>query len=99
MKYGKIVCGALRVPQNYPGYISAGKNKVLRPTEKDYIAAGYLPIEEAEMPTVEEGKVAVATFTEAEGKIVQSWSVVDTPQPQQEEESAPKKTTKRKSNK
>ena len=40
-KYGKIVCGALRVPQNYPDYIEdASGKKIVNPTEEQMAAAG-----------------------------------------------------------
>lgn len=85
-KYGKIVCGALRVPQNYPSYIELDGQKVYNLTEEQLEAAGYLPIEEKE-PTEKAGKVAVATYKVSKDgtKIVQSWQYVNEPEPMHEE--------------
>lgn len=87
MKYGKIVCGALRVPQNYPSYIELDGQKVYNPTEEQLAAAGYLPIEE-KAPAAKAGKVAVATYKVSKDgtKIVQSWQYVDEPEPMHNEE-------------
>lgn len=81
MKYGKIVCGALQVPQNYPCSIELDGKTIHNPTEEQLVAAGYLPIEESE-PEEREGKVAVASYAvnEAKTKIVQSWSYIDEPE-------------------
>lgn len=89
-KYGKIVCGALRVPQNYPSYIELDGQKVYNPTEEQLEAAGYLPIEE-KAPTEKAGKVAVATYKVSKDgtKIVQSWKYVNEPEPMHEEEAEP----------
>lgn len=92
-KYGKIVCGALRVPQNYPSYIELDGQKVYNPTEEQMEAAGHLPIEE-EAPTEKAGKVAVATYKVSKDgtKIVQSWQYVNEPEPMHEEEAEPTTT-------
>lgn len=89
-KYGKIVCGALRVPQNYPSYIELDGQKVYNLTEEQLEAAGYLPIEE-KAPTEKTGKVAVATYKVSKDgtKIVQSWQYVNEPEPMHEEEVEP----------
>lgn len=82
MMYGKIVCGALVVPQNYPGYIELEGKKIYNPTEEQYLAAGYLPIEESEPPAdVPDGKQAEAVYevNEAGTAIVQSWVLIDLP--------------------
>lgn len=79
IKYGKIVCGALRVPQNYPCSIQVGERTVYNPTEEDYRAAGYLPIVESPEPTVEDGHVAEASYRVEDGKIVQYWTVKPMP--------------------
>ena len=80
-KYGKIICGALQVPQNYPCSIELDGKTIHNPTEEQYLAAGYLPIEETPEPEPEEGKTAVATYAVNRKKtaIVQSWQLVDTP--------------------
>ena len=89
-KYGKIVCGALRVPQNYPSYIELDGQKVYNHTEEQLEAAGYLPIEE-KAPKEKAGKVAVATYKVSKDgtKIVQSWQYVNEPEPMHEEEAEP----------
>ena len=73
MKFAKIVCGAIQVPQNYPCQIMLDGQVVINPTEEQYRAAGYLPLEETE-PEEMEGKIAIAVYTEnkRKKKIVQS---------------------------
>ena len=81
IKYGKIVCGALQVPQNYPCSIELEGQTIHNPTDEQYIAAGYLPIEESESEE-RPGKVAVASYavSKDKAKIVQSWQYVDEPE-------------------
>lgn len=84
-KYGKIVCGALRVPQIYPGYILVDDKKIYNPSVAQLLAAGYLPIYET-TPEEKEGKMAVATYeVSVDGtRIVQVWEYVDIPEPSDE---------------
>lgn len=84
-KYGKIVCGALRVPQIYPGYIVVEGKKIYNPSVAQLLAAGYLPIYET-TPEEREGKIAVAKYeVSADGtRIVQVWEYVDIPEPSDE---------------
>lgn len=84
-KYGKIVCGALRVPQIYPGYILVDDKKIYNPSVAQLLAAGYLPIYET-TPEEKEGKMAVATYeVSVDGtRIVQVWEYVDIPEPNDE---------------
>lgn len=79
MKYGKIICGALQVPQNYPCSIELEGKTIHNPTEEQYLAAGYLPIEESE-PEEREGKVAIASYEVVGDKIVQTWEYFDEPE-------------------
>ena len=90
MKYGKFECGTLRVPQNYPCSIELNGQIIHNPTDEQYLAAGYLPIEESE-PEEREGKVAIATYKmdKRKTKIVQTWIYEDfepepTPEPTEE---------------
>lgn len=78
MKFAKIVCGALQVPQNYPCQIELNGHIVSNPTEEQYRAAGYLPLEESE-PEEQEGKIAIATYklNKSKTKIVQTWLYED----------------------
>ena len=84
-KYGKIVCGALRVPQIYPGYIVVEGKKIYNPSAAQLLAAGYLPIYET-TPEEREGKIAVAKYeVSADGtRIVQVWEYEDIPEPNDE---------------
>lgn len=84
-KYGKIVCGALRVPQIYPGYIVVEGKKIYNPSAAQLLAAGYLPIYET-TPEEREGKIAVAKYeVSADGtRIVQVWEYEDIPEPSDE---------------
>lgn len=81
MKFAKIVCGAIQVPQNYPCQIVLDGQVIVNPTEEQYRSAGYLPLEETE-PEEIEGKIAIAVYTEnkRKKKIVQSWTYVDAPE-------------------
>lgn len=79
MKYGKIICGALQVPQNYPCSIELDGQTIHNPTEEQYRAAGYHPIEESE-PEEREGKVAIASYEVVGDKIVQTWEYFDEPE-------------------
>lgn len=80
-KYGKIILGTLKVPQNYPCSIEHNGKKIYNPTEEKYLEAGYLPIEET-VPEEIEGKVAVASYkvNKSKTKIVESWIYVDEPE-------------------
>ena len=84
-KYGKIVCGALRVPQIYPGYIVVEGKKIYNPSAAQLLAAGYLPIYET-TPEEREDKIAVAKYeVSADGtRIVQVWEYEDIPEPNDE---------------
>ena len=84
-KYGKIVCGALRVPQIYPGYIVVDGKKIYNPSVTQLLAAGYLPIYET-TPEEKEGKMAVAKYeVSADGtRIVQVWEYENIPEPSDE---------------
>ena len=100
-KFGKIVCGALNVPQNYPCSIELDGKTINNPTEEQYRAAGYLPIEETE-PEQRENKAAVAVYAVSEDgtKIIQSWDYQEIPvQVDETAAEEPKKTTKKKSSK
>ena len=102
-KYGKIICGALQVPQNYPCSIELDGKTIHNPTEEQYLAAGYLPIEESDEPEPQDGKATIANHTVREDgtKIVQSWVYQDVPEPTTEESATEEKktTTKKKSTK
>lgn len=84
-KYGKIVCGALRVPQIYPGYIVVEGKKIYNPSVAQLLAAGHLPIYET-TPEEKEGKMAVAKYeVSADGtRIVQVWEYENIPEPSDE---------------
>lgn len=75
-KFGKLILGTLKVPQNYPCSIELNGKTIYNPTEEQYLEAGYLPIEET-VPEEIEGKVAVASYKIVDNVIVQSWSYED----------------------
>lgn len=95
-RYGKIVCGALRVPLTYPGYIIFSGHKVYNPTVSQLKSEGYLPIEETE-PVEKEGFTAVASYEVSGRKIIQSWNYVETPEQSIPEDETEPKTTKKSS--
>lgn len=78
MKFAKIVCGTLQVPQNYPCQIELNGEIITNPTEEQYRAAGYLPLYES-TPDEIEGKVAIASYKmdKKKTKITQTWTYVD----------------------
>lgn len=79
MKFARIICGTLDVPQNYPCQILLDDQIIVNPTEDQYRAAGYLPLEETE-PEEIEGKVAIAHYRiNDQGVIIQYWSYEDEP--------------------
>ena len=80
MKYAKILCGAIQVPQNYPCSIELDGKTIVNPTDAQYKAAGYLPLEESE-PETPEGKIAIASYKKdkKKTKIIQTWIYVDEP--------------------
>lgn len=80
-KFAKIENGTLHVPQNYPGSIEHEGKTINNPTDEQYRAAGYLPLEEHD-PEDREGKVAIASYAmnKAKTKIVQSWTYIDAPE-------------------
>ena len=84
-RYGKIVCGTLRVPQIYPGYIVVDGKNIYNPSAAQLLAAGYLPIYET-TPEEKEGKMAIAKYeVSVDGtRIVQVWEYVDIPEPSDE---------------
>lgn len=86
-KYGKIVCGTLKVPQNYPDSIVLEGKTIYKPTEEQLQAAGYVPIEEKE-PETPEGKIAIATYkyNRAKTKILQNWTYCEPETPENEVE-------------
>lgn len=85
VKYGKIVCGTLRVPLIHPGYIVIDGKKVYDPTEEQLLEQGYLPVIETE-PQQIEGKIAEASYAVSEDgtEIIQSWTYIDVPEPSDE---------------
>ena len=55
--------------------------RIVNPTVEQYAAQGWLPMETAEIPR-EDGKTATATYSEKDGKIVQSWTLSEAPAPE-----------------
>lgn len=74
MKYAKLVNGALQYAPRNKGSVSNYNQDVTA-----MLADGYLPVEETEYP--KDGNNYSASYAEAEGKIVQSWTLVPTPEP------------------
>ena len=76
--YAKIENGQLKYA---PRTIIINGMRIANPTPTQYAALGWLPFETTDMP-LEDGKTAIATYTEQNGKIVQSWTMVDSPTPE-----------------
>lgn len=74
MKYAKLVNGALQYAPRNKGSVSNYNQDVTA-----MLADGYLPVEETEYP--KDGNNYSVNYAEAEGKIVQSWMLVPTPEP------------------
>lgn len=81
--YAKIENGKIKYA---PRSIILNGMRISNATQSQYAALGWLPLEVTDMP-YEDGKTAVSTYTEQSGRIVQSWTMVDTPatEPTQEE--------------
>lgn len=74
MKYAKLVNGTLQYAPRNKGSVSNYNQDVTA-----MLADGYLPVEETAYP--KDGNNYSANYAEAEGKIVQSWTLVPTPEP------------------
>ena len=74
MKYAKLVNGTLQYAPKNKGAVSNYDQDVTA-----MLADGYLPVEETEYP--KDGNNYSANYAEVEGKIVQSWTLVPTPEP------------------
>ena len=76
--YAKIENGQLKYA---PRSIVLNGMRIANPSSAQYAALGWLPVETTDMP-LEDGKTAIATYTEQDEKIVQSWTIVDAPTPE-----------------
>lgn len=74
MKYAKLVNGALQYAPRNKGSVSNYNQDVTA-----MLADGYLLVEETAYP--KDGNNYSANYAEAEGKIVQSWTLVPIPEP------------------
>ena len=74
MKYAKLVNETLQYAPRNKGSVSNYNQDVTA-----MLADGYLPVEETAYP--KDGNNYSANYAEAEGKIVQSWMLVPTPEP------------------
>lgn len=70
--YGKIINGNLK---NAPKVIKQGDKQIINPSAEKLAEAGYLPVEYADPPEVEEGYVSVSSWEEQDGKIIQNWTI------------------------
>ena len=76
MKYAKLV-------NSYPSYaprrMRIGDAWVYNPTGEQLLAEGYLPVIETEPPGTDAQHYAEPHWSEADGQIVQSWTVEEIP--------------------
>jgi len=76
MRYAKLI-------NNYPRYaprrMRVGDAWVYNPTDAQLLDAGYLPVIETEPPEPTEGYYYEPVYEEANGQIVQSWTVEEVP--------------------
>ena len=79
MRYAKLI-------NNYPQY---APNPILHnglwygnPPASIYKAEGYKPVRYTDAPDVETGFVAVPGWREDEDEIVQTWEIVEAPEPE-----------------
>lgn len=79
MKYAKLI-------NNFPVYapnpILHNGSYIGNPPASIYEADGYKPVRYTEVPEVEPGYVAVPGWTETEDEIVQTWEIVEAPEPE-----------------
>ena len=76
--YAKIENGKIKYA---PRSIVLNGMRISNATQSQYAELGWLPLEVTDMPS-EDGKTAISTYTEQDGKIVQSWTMVDAPTPE-----------------
>ena len=76
--YAKIENGQLKhAPQN----IILKGMRIVNPSAEQYAKEGWFPLELTVIPS-DRNKTATATYLEQDGKIVQSWTLSDTPAPE-----------------
>ena len=71
--YAKLENGKIKYA---PRSIIFNGMRIANPSSAQYAALGWRPLETTDMPS-EDGKTAIATYTEQDEKIVQSWTMVD----------------------
>lgn len=76
--YAKLENGQLRYA---PRSIVLNGMRIVNPSAEQYAAKGWLPLILTDIPP-EDGKTATATYEEQDGKIVQSWTLSDSPAPE-----------------
>lgn len=73
--FGKLENNILKYA---PHYVILNNKIILNPCNNDYINAGYKEIEFGIMPSFEEGKEVVKTYSEEESKITVNYSLEET---------------------
>ena len=79
MNYAKLIDNQ---PVYAPNPIHIGTRWRVNPPGSVYVAEGYKPVRYTDAPEVETGYEAVPGWREDEDKIVQTWEVVETPEPE-----------------
>ena len=79
MNYAKLIDNQ---PVYAPNPIHIGTRWRVNPPGSVYEAEGYKPVRYTDAPEVETGFVAVPGWTETEDEIVQTWEIVEAPEPE-----------------
>lgn len=76
MRYAKLI-------NNYPSYaprrMRIGNAWVYNPTDAQLLTEGYLPVVETDPPETDAQHYAEPHWTEKDGRIVQTWEIVEIP--------------------
>ena len=90
MNYAKLIDGALRMaPRKIDKTIDGVPFVIFNPTDEQLAEAGWLPIVWTDMPDdAPEGRHYEETYSEVDDQIVQGWTLVQDPDPDDVEISA-----------
>lgn len=70
--YAKLIDNTLEI---VPRQVQLDGNTVINPSNDILLALGYLPVQYADYPTVQDGYYAVSHWTQTDTSIVQEWEV------------------------
>lgn len=80
--YAKLIDGELRIA---PKKLIINDTQVWNASVEDYLAQGWLPVIFTEMPEAPDGYYYEGGWEEEDNTIVQTWTLVELPEPDAEE--------------